>query len=466
MKTILNILILASLLFAEVSYAQLKVSVPISRMLSSPYGSGSYTYSSGIVATAQIITTCTCTPGSPTGYNGTSASANLGGTYSGHTLAAYTGDTSKGMLTSMQTATRAFNGTSDGTITRPGTGSGNLTGALGFWVHFSDSILVDNILTLDIDGTSGGSPNREWVSVFGYNTKDTSSPVIFTGTGGTRTTNAGMITLTNVWGTTVSTLVSGIPTSFLPTASNVQVWRSTFSGPAGTGDVNPDDTTNQVLFTPVGGRMITDLFILMGIFDDNSGLVTLQAAAVGPIVAQVPVPLPLHLTSFIGQSINEGLLLEWFTAEEDGNEIFEIQRSYDGSEFTTIHRIAATRNTNHYKYLDQYCVSGDAFYRIKTLYTSGQFNYSKIIRLYTYGKMISVYLYPNPVNNLLNFDIPEEYGESCIEVYSITGTKMLSQNYKFREKAVLDCTSLYAGTYLVKVSGINKQSKTLVVYKK
>jgi hypothetical protein len=456
--------LLVCLVLVNQAFAQ-RISVPVSAMLPSPIGSGSYTYPNGVVASAQIVTTCSCTPGTSTGKNATTVGTSTGGTYSGITIPGYLGDTAKGMLTALHAAGTAFNGTSDGTLVRPGTGSGNLTGALGFWIHFSDSVLINNILAFDIDGTTAGNPNREWISVFGYNTKDTSVPVLFNASGGTKTANAGMLALTSTWGTMVQAKVPAVPSSQLPTAANVQIRRSSFTSPAGTADATLDDTTSQVLFDPVGGRMITDLFVLWGLFDDFGGLPTAQAASLGPIVAFIPVPLAIRLNSFSGRIEDNRAVLYWNTADEDPNDRFELQRSADGVSFTSVAvRNVSPQAQNSYSYQDPVC--GDHFYRLKVIQSNGNSSFSNTVHLHTDALAASIKVLPNPVTDMALLDLTGLGCPAQVNVYDVSGKSLLQ--YPFAESGLLqiDCAAWQAGRYFADIKTKDGLSRTVSFIKK
>jgi len=441
------------------------INIPVSEVLPAPYGNGADTLPNGTIVTASIVTTCSCTPAASTGYNGSSSSSNLGGIYSGNTMAAYSGNSTIDMLTGMSTAGTAFNGTG-------GTGSGNLSGALGFWIHFSDSLLINSMLLLDIDGTSG-NPNREWTSVFGYNTLDPAGPQIVTytgaGTTSSRVVPASMVALTSSWGTMVSSNLSTVPVAQLPTISNVNIWRSNMSGPVGTGDVLPGDTLNQVLFTAPAGRMVTDLFILYGLYDNGNNTPSIQAAAVGPIVTDIPIPLPLHIISFSGVVDDNNAVLSWETTNEEPSEYFEIQRSDDGANFKTIGKmdVSGKESDSRYTFRDPGKLVKEAMYRIRVANKnrSAAPFFSRVIYLKPSGTVPAIFakVYPNPVTDYINLDLA---GAWDLLLRDINGNSVKQEHLNGNSLHQVDCRDLRPGVYHLQLVSMEGEVRSLFITKK
>ena len=71
-----------------------------------------------------------------------------------------------------------------------------------------------------------------------------------------------------------------------------------------------------------------------------------------------------------------GPSIQWETAEEVNTSHFEIQVSYDGTEFTSIRNVAASEITNwttfyEAKFHKNYISAEKVYYRLKTVFTDG-----------------------------------------------------------------------------------------------
>jgi hypothetical protein len=142
----------------------------------------------------------------------------------------------------------------------------------------------------------------------------------------------------------------------------------------------------------------------------TDGGVTAAGAAIDDveITGSANNPLLLNLLSFIASKDNKDVLLDWLTANEVGVSHFEIQRSWNGSEFLTIAtRQAQNRINNSYGLKDALSKltnkpSNNTFYRLKIVDKDGKFNYSHVVQLkWSDLQNALVSVYPNPFINYL-----------------------------------------------------------------
>lgn len=117
-------------------------------------------------------------------------------------------------------------------------------------------------------------------------------------------------------------------------------------------------------------------------------------------------PLPIELTNFNAICQNNGTaLLKWTTASEVNALKFEVQKSNNGIDFTTIGFVNAQYPLGgSYSYTDDTKNSGIAYYRLKMIDKDGSFKFSKIVdtdfnkcnnirtQIYAYGTNVVVQL--------------------------------------------------------------------------
>jgi uncharacterized delta-60 repeat protein len=167
--------------------------------------------------------------------------------------------------------------------------------------------------------------------------------------------------------------------------------------------------------------------------------------------------LPVSFLSFNGVINNGVSVLNWSTTNEVNNKGFEVERSYDGVNFSDIGFVTGKGNTasvNNYTYTDTKVLSGSNYYRLKQIDLDGTFMYSSVILL-DYSKF-GWSILGNPVTNnswiQLQLDKPSTVS---IQIISLNGTVIQTINpgniaagtYSFP----LNLNSTAAGMYVVKL---------------
>ena len=88
--------------------------------------------------------------------------------------------------------------------------------------------------------------------------------------------------------------------------------------------------------------------------------------------------LPMQFGALNLTKISQGVLLNWSLAETDGNEVMNVQRRTDRSDWTTIHSSRAMFDKKTYEYKDLSLVKETVYYRIEIVSASGNVFYSTI----------------------------------------------------------------------------------------
>jgi hypothetical protein len=115
-----------------------------------------------------------------------------------------------------------------------------------------------------------------------------------------------------------------------------------------------------------------------------------EADVVGPEMANASTngfvsfsqsTLPVKFVGFTLTKKNADMFIQWSTAEELNADMYELERSYDGSNWNTIAYIAAIGNSsdlNNYSYSDKNITSKVVYYRVKQVDKNGSFTYTSI----------------------------------------------------------------------------------------
>ena len=167
-------------------------------------------------------------------------------------------------------------------------------------------------------------------------------------------------------------------------------------------------------------------------------------------------PLPVELANFVSTVTRNIVELNWSTATETNNQMFEIERSIANSnEWTRIGEVqgnGTTTEIHNYKYTDSRVETGHYAYRIKQIDFNGTANYHELSAEVIVGVPTAYALsqnYPNPFNptTKIDFELPYD-GKVSILLYDISG----------REVAKLVNEVKTAGYYSVQFNGANLSS--------
>jgi len=137
---------------------------------------------------------------------------------------------------------------------------------------------------------------------------------------------------------------------------------------------NPGD--DFVFYTPPTGFEGIDIFFYT-ITDQCGGFSTAR------VTVTVVNPLPVTWSDFYGNELGCEVVLNWSTATELNNEYFEIEKSSNGRDFTTLGTVKGSGTTNEYrqyKFVDN-LPGTENYYRIKQIDFDGKSDYSKVIVL-------------------------------------------------------------------------------------
>lgn len=170
-------------------------------------------------------------------------------------------------------------------------------------------------------------------------------------------------------------------------------------------------------------------------------------------------PLPVKLSSFNAIGLQNQVNLNWLTASEVNSESFVIERSIDGVNFSSINSVAAagisTKATN-YTYTDRSLPNTSTlYYRIKTISTTGAFEYSSTQKVSL--RNVSLSISPNPASNQLLVNASNMIQN--VELFDIMGKRVYTLQNNKTNSVRVDVSKLPTGNYMVKTL-VDGESKT------
>lgn len=261
-----------------------------------------------------------------------------------------------------------------------------------------------------------------------------------------------------------------------------------FSTPSGLGIY--DSNGNQLNFftavtglrgvyqLPSGNFVVTNGAGLHEIDGTNGSLIrTIYASANLQYISLVDYStIPVELTSFSADVIDQSIELKWTTATETNNQGFEIERSVDGLSFNNIGYVpgfGTTTEPKSYSFTDQSVTSGKYYYRLKQIDFDGSFTYSDVAEVEV-SLPIEFTLeqnYPNPFNpaTTIEFSLPVD-AQVKISLYNLMGEKVAEViNRDFaagNHRIEFNASQLTSGVYLYKLNVVDVTGKNYNSVKK
>ena len=223
-------------------------------------------------------------------------------------------------------------------------------------------------------------------------------------------------------------------------------------------------------------------FMELGVTDDNNsnadGNKSIRIIGIGyeqqPNTPINGLFLPVDFKSIELTPRGAAFVLDWATATETDNAGFEVQRSTDGNNFTTVKFVegrGTTDTAQSYSFTDADVKKRQTyFYRLRQVDYSGAFKYSKIVSGQLLGEDFVVgEFYPNPISGKqVSLDLDTRFtGAVTVDVFDAQGKQMSSESsdtVKGSNRITLNLPNLSKGIYFAKVTQAgNTEYRKMVV---
>ncbi len=192
---------------------------------------------------------------------------------------------------------------------------------------------------------------------------------------------------------------------------------------------------------------------------DGNGCTSTASITVGACA----IPAPIELISFEGNNAGNVNNLDWVTAQEQGNDHFEVERSGANNQFEKIGTVKSKGDNvdrQTYQLIDQKPLAGVSYYRLKQVDKDGKSTTSNTIALERKSKTDATSIesvFPNPSKDAVTISInsPENTSDASIEVLDMGGKRYITQTVELQNGATqipLNISALPQGDYLVKLT--------------
>jgi hypothetical protein len=172
--------------------------------------------------------------------------------------------------------------------------------------------------------------------------------------------------------------------------------------------------------------------------------------------------LPLKLLSFTAALNNDKVMINWSTANELNIARFEVQRSADAVNYSSVSSVNSKGGTgiNNYAVTDASPFTGVNYYRLKEVDVDGYINYSQIVSVVKTADM-SLMLYPNPAHDKVYLNITSTKQHSDVfGVYSSAGNLLQQKTIQINNGttiATFDISGLAKGVYFIRNSNSSEK---------
>lgn len=245
----------------------------------------------------------------------------------------------------------------------------------------------------------------------------------------------------------LGTLVSTTPSTQLISGGNRSYLEHTSAGNVATGFTKTWTFQWQSPVTYTGGATF---YVVVNSTDEDGGTSPGDVIYAKTFAATVILPVSWLYTK--AETDKDGATINWATASEKNNWKFEVEKSTDQKEWSTLGEVKGMGNAtmvNRYRFKDEK-LEGTAYYRVKQVDFNGAFSYSDMVT----------------VTNKADMDEPAVVYHADQNVYMVKGnniqqiniTNMNGETVFNANGNVNEIPSLKAGIYLVQIQTATQTS--------
>ena len=173
-----------------------------------------------------------------------------------------------------------------------------------------------------------------------------------------------------------------------------------------------------------------------------------------------PIVLPLTITDFTVSGNDGAALLDWTIQDGAGIDHFNVQRSTDGANFTSIGAVQAQADASanqQYTFTDSKPAAGTNYYRLEAVSTDGSLTYSGIRTLDgPASPTVSISMYPVPATDILHI-LTTGTGQLSILIVNAQGRAMVRMNAVAGSTTDVSVSNWPKGVYFAEL--ISEQTK-------
>jgi len=167
--------------------------------------------------------------------------------------------------------------------------------------------------------------------------------------------------------------------------------------------------------------------------------------------------LPVTMSQFSARRASAVNVLNWTTEQEINASYFVIERSTDGSNYSSIGKVNAAGNsstTRNYSFTDMHPAKGNNYYRIRTVDIDNSAKLSVTRQIRNEG-IADISVYPNPVTDLITVAVnADKATEGQMTITDMSGKTVYTRSVKLSQGNTMlpiPATNIAAGNYILKI---------------
>jgi hypothetical protein len=182
-------------------------------------------------------------------------------------------------------------------------------------------------------------------------------------------------------------------------------------------------------------------------------------------------PLPVELISFNGELQSGIVKLKWETASETNSHYFEIEKSTDLVNFTSIGKVTSAGTTTQHSYydlIDHEPFEGVSYYRLIQVDFNGSTTvYDPISINNAESSELKWNIWPNPSEGVINLSLSNKIDakECDVKIINSLGNLVKAMKIDPNNKIQLDVEDLPTGVYSILITGNNIRFSSKIIKK-
>ncbi len=128
---------------------------------------------------------------------------------------------------------------------------------------------------------------------------------------------------------------------------------------------------------------------------------------------------------------DQNVHVDWNVANELNTEIYEVEKSLDGRQFSKVGSVSKlpSNTAANYLWIDNNATSSNIYYRIKGLDVRGSSKYSAIVKVQSIAGKARIVAYPNPIQGkVLNLQFSQQpQSNFVIQMYNAAGQEIFNK---------------------------------------
>ncbi|MBL0305629.1 MAG: T9SS type A sorting domain-containing protein [Chitinophagaceae bacterium] len=260
---------------------------------------------------------------------------------------------------------------------------------------------------------------------------------------------------TNVWKNTVDIEKPSSQVLPLPAVLNDTTFLLRWSGTDAHAGIMGYDIyaiINDTITRRILRNTPTDSIRINGAFGNTYKFFSVASDLVGNIedlpgvpdaVITLSAPLPLTILSFTGSRQNNDAVLQWRTVNEVSVSHFEVQRSFNGADFTKEGTVTAGGTLYSLTDPGVFNTQPVVYYRLKSVDIDGRFTYSAILKL-SRNENGLLTVFPNPVKDQLVIGGLKR--GAVLRIFSADG-RLVQQTAVTTQTMIIDMIGYTSGIY-------------------